>query len=179
MTTPSRLPFKCFEVKGLICHLKFTKGKSWFCQGQEALSYLLDIQYKGNEVWMNTKTEVQMGFNLKSNPFTTTPPPQQTMQTKMLKLPNIIETNWKFRIGKMNKTKANLNIRCSNLWVLLISPGDEYVPENRPPFKEKTSRCINSWISRFKININININENIKFSKEKGMFRLRKQEPKK
>ena len=39
---------------------------------------------------------------------------------------------------------TNLNVRCSNLWVLLISSSNKYIPKYWPPLKEKTSRGVNS-----------------------------------
>lgn len=38
----------------------------------------------------------------------------------------------------------NLNVSCSWFRMLLICPCNEDVPKDRPPFKKKTSRGINS-----------------------------------
>lgn len=39
---------------------------------------------------------------------------------------------------------TNLDIRRGNFRMLLVRPGNEYVPENRPPLEQKSSRSVNS-----------------------------------
>lgn len=42
--------------------------------------------------------------------------------------------------------QAYLDISCSGLWMFLVRPCNEDVPEHRPPLKKKPSRSINSYI---------------------------------
>lgn len=53
----------------------------------------------------------------------------------------------------VNEKKRYLNVRCGNLGVLLIGPSNKYIPEDRPPLKQKSSRRVNSYRKQCKKNV--------------------------